>query len=145
MNNGNGDLTQAASQPVSGSATELWRSSDSRYLFLPGASGIVRSDTLVTTGASLPAGATHADSSGTVDVDFVGLTATGGSVTPFDSAFAPGTPIALPHWGSGGADRTLTAKYAFVSSDGSKAHVVVQSSTPTEWGLYSCTLPCTLP
>lgn len=147
VNNGNGDLTQEITKTVSTSATHLWRSSDSRYLFLPGTGGIVSADTLDTTNASLPAGAIHADSSGTVDVDFLGIAATGATVTPFNSTFAAGTPIALPHWGSGGEDRTLTARYAFVSADRTQVHVVVESSaTPAKaWGLYSCTLPCTLP
>lgn len=148
VNNGNGDLTQeATTTSVPAGATRLWRSSDSRYLFLPGTNGILQADTLATANASLPAGATHADSSGTVDVAFLGVAATGSTVTPFNSAFVPGTPIALPHWGSGGDDRTLTARYAFVSGDRTRIHVVVESSATPEkaWGLYTCTLPCTLP
>jgi hypothetical protein len=143
VNNGNGNLTRALTASVSASATDLWRSSDPAYLFLPGTNGIVVAATLNTAG-SLPAGSTHADSSLT-GASLVGLAATGATVTPFGSAFTAGSPIALPSWGAAGVPRALTAKWAFVSADGTRAHVVVQSTAPIEWGLYSCALPCALP
>jgi len=141
VNNGNGDLTRLALVAVSPTATDLWRSSDPAYLFLQGTNGVKNATTLANVG-SLPAGATQADSSLTL-ASIVGLAATGATVTTFGSSFelGPQTTTTLPHWGSGGDDRTLTAKYAFVSGDGTTANVVVQSSTPVEWGLYTFRLP----
>lgn len=144
VNNGNGAVTRILSGTVSSGATDLWRSSDPGYLFMPGTNGIVSVDTFNSAG-SLPAGSTHADSSLTAAA-LVGLAATGATVTPFDSSFAAGSPIALPRWGAtDGADRTLTSRWVFLSASGTRAHVVVQSSAPAEWGLYSCDLPCALP
>jgi hypothetical protein len=143
VNNGNGDLTrETALVAVSAAASDVWRASDPSYLFLPG-DGVKVASTLAYAG-NLPAGTTHADSSLTAG-SLVGLAATGGNVTPFNSSFVAGAPIALPHWGATGTDRTLTARWVFRSQDGTRAHVVVLSGTPAEWGLYSCTLPCTLP
>ena len=31
----------------------------------------------------------------------------------------------------------MTARYVFVSNDGTKAHVIVESSAPVEWGAYT--------
>lgn len=140
VNNGNGDLTRETSL-VSVTATTLQRSSDA-YLFLPG-DGVKVAATLAVAG-SLPSSTTHADSSLT-GASLVGLAATGGTITPFNSSLIAGTGISLPHWGSSGADRALTARYVFVSNDGTRANVVVQSGAPAAWGLYTCTLPCTLP
>lgn len=124
-------------------ASDVWRSSDANYLYMNGTGGIVFTANLASTTASLPAGTTHVDSSGT-GASLVGLAATSGTVTPFGSSFAPGAPIALPHWGLAGADRAVSARFVFVSADGLKAHVVVEAIGTIDWGVYTCTLPCPL-
>lgn len=63
-------------------------------------------------------------------------------VARYGATFTPMVSDVLPHWGSLGNDRGLKPLFAFVSNDGKKAYVVVQTTaTPDEYGLYTYSLP----